>query len=118
MTTRFFYSKQYLNSANANCLRLQLPRSNKDCPRCHESEAVFFQSQQRTSETGMVNFHPYYHPTFLICCVRNYFMFAAVVEKYSISKLLAGWYWCLPGFPVFDILSKTRGPRDDTHVVE
>ncbi|OMP83511.1 DNA-directed RNA polymerase II subunit RPB9 [Diplodia seriata] len=31
-----------------------LPRSNKPCPKCGETEAVFFQSQQRTAETGMV----------------------------------------------------------------
>ncbi|KAI4154526.1 MAG: hypothetical protein LQ340_001615 [Diploschistes diacapsis] len=37
-----------------------LPRSNKECPRCHELEAVFFQSQQRTSETGMQLFY--------VCC--------------------------------------------------
>ncbi|GAB1209649.1 hypothetical protein APSETT445_008430 [Aspergillus pseudonomiae] len=32
----------------------QLPRSNKLCPSCGEAEAVFFQSQQRSAETGMV----------------------------------------------------------------
>ncbi|KAK9568110.1 DNA-directed RNA polymerase II core subunit rpb9 [Aspergillus fumigatus] len=31
-----------------------LPRSNKPCPSCGEAEAVFFQSQQRSAETGMV----------------------------------------------------------------
>lgn len=31
-----------------------LPRSNKACPYCHETEAVFFQSQQRTEDTKMV----------------------------------------------------------------
>ncbi|KAL8641686.1 MAG: hypothetical protein Q9228_001545 [Teloschistes exilis] len=30
-----------------------LPRSNKRCPKCAENEAVFFQSQQRSAETGM-----------------------------------------------------------------
>ncbi|KAF2434418.1 DNA-directed RNA polymeras-like protein II subunit rpb9 [Tothia fuscella] len=30
-----------------------LPRINKTCPACSEPEAVFFQSQQRTAETGM-----------------------------------------------------------------
>jgi len=34
---------------------LQLPRSNKQCPHCKETEAVFFQSQQRSAETGMVS---------------------------------------------------------------
>lgn len=34
----------------------QLPRSNKLCPSCGETEAVFFQSQQRSAETGMVSF--------------------------------------------------------------
>ena len=38
---------------------LQLPRTNKQCPKCDSTEAVFFQSQQRTAETGMV------------CCFRN-----------------------------------------------
>ena len=33
---------------------LQLPRSDKMCPSCGEHEAVFFQSQQRSAETGMV----------------------------------------------------------------
>ncbi|KAK7626698.1 hypothetical protein IWX48DRAFT_634609 [Phyllosticta citricarpa] len=30
-----------------------LPRTNRPCPKCGETEAVFFQSQQRTAETGM-----------------------------------------------------------------
>ena len=34
---------------------MQLPRSNKQCPHCRETEAVFFQSQQRSAETGMVS---------------------------------------------------------------
>lgn len=34
---------------------LQLPRSNKTCPSCKHEEAVFFQSQQRSAETGMVS---------------------------------------------------------------
>ena len=38
----------------------QLPRSNKLCPSCHENEAVFFQSQQRSAETGMKLFY--------VCC--------------------------------------------------
>ncbi|KAA6408069.1 MAG: DNA-directed RNA polymerase II subunit RPB9 [Lasallia pustulata] len=37
-----------------------LPRSNKQCPSCHENEAVFFQSQQRSAETGMKLFY--------VCC--------------------------------------------------
>ncbi|KAJ5933599.1 hypothetical protein N7454_005928 [Penicillium verhagenii] len=32
-----------------------LPRANKLCPSCGENEAVFFQSQQRSAETGMVS---------------------------------------------------------------
>lgn len=32
-----------------------LPRSNKQCPQCHLEDAVFFQSQQRSAETGMVS---------------------------------------------------------------
>ncbi|PQE10835.1 hypothetical protein CJF30_00008972 [Rutstroemia sp. NJR-2017a BBW] len=32
-----------------------LPRSNKTCPACRNEDAVFFQSQQRSAETGMVN---------------------------------------------------------------
>jgi hypothetical protein len=32
----------------------QLPRSNRTCPACKHEEAVFFQSQQRSAETGMV----------------------------------------------------------------
>lgn len=35
---------------------LQLPRANKKCPSCNHEEAVFFQSQQRSAETGMVRF--------------------------------------------------------------
>ncbi|ODQ64088.1 DNA-directed RNA polymerase II subunit I [Nadsonia fulvescens var. elongata DSM 6958] len=34
-----------------------LPRSNKECPKCHEKECVFFQSQQRRAETTMVLFY-------------------------------------------------------------
>lgn len=37
-----------------------LPRSNKQCPHCKETEAVFFQSQQRSAETGMRLFY--------VCC--------------------------------------------------
>lgn len=37
-----------------------LPRSNKECPNCREMEAVFFQSQQRSAETGMKLFY--------VCC--------------------------------------------------
>ncbi|KAF3913635.1 hypothetical protein ABW21_db0204028 [Orbilia brochopaga] len=32
-----------------------LPRSNRTCPVCGESEAVFFQSQQRKEDTKMVS---------------------------------------------------------------
>ncbi|KAF6809310.1 DNA directed RNA polymerase II 15 kDa [Colletotrichum sojae] len=39
---------------------LVLPRSNKECPACHGAEAVFFQSQQRSAETGMKLFY--------VCC--------------------------------------------------
>ncbi|KAJ4159408.1 uncharacterized protein LMH87_008310 [Akanthomyces muscarius] len=38
-----------------------LPRSNKTCPRCNHEEAVFFQSQQRSAETGMKLFY--------VCCL-------------------------------------------------
>ncbi|RKU47874.1 DNA-directed RNA polymerase II core subunit rpb9 [Coniochaeta pulveracea] len=37
-----------------------LPRSNTTCPECKHPEAVFFQSQQRSSETGMALFY--------VCC--------------------------------------------------
>ncbi|KAM5351065.1 hypothetical protein ACJ41O_003788 [Fusarium nematophilum] len=37
-----------------------LPRSNKSCPNCAHNEAVFFQSQQRSAETGMKLFY--------VCC--------------------------------------------------
>ncbi|KAK0388972.1 hypothetical protein NLU13_2549 [Sarocladium strictum] len=37
-----------------------LPRSNKTCPACKHDEAVFFQSQQRSAETGMKLFY--------VCC--------------------------------------------------
>ncbi|RDA88953.1 hypothetical protein CP532_0617 [Ophiocordyceps camponoti-leonardi (nom. inval.)] len=37
-----------------------LPRSNKTCPRCNHEEAVFFQSQERSAETGMKLFY--------VCC--------------------------------------------------
>ncbi|KAL1892160.1 DNA-directed RNA polymerase II core subunit rpb9 [Ceratocystis pirilliformis] len=37
-----------------------LPRSNKQCPVCSHPEAVFFQSQQRSAETGMKLFY--------VCC--------------------------------------------------
>ncbi|CAG8951687.1 hypothetical protein HYFRA_00005487 [Hymenoscyphus fraxineus] len=37
-----------------------LPRSNKPCPKCKTEDAVFFQSQQRTAETGMGLFY--------VCC--------------------------------------------------
>ncbi|MBE7180557.1 MAG: hypothetical protein INR71_04975 [Terriglobus roseus] len=31
-----------------------MPRSTRTCPSCGEQDAVHFQSQQRTAETGMV----------------------------------------------------------------
>jgi len=37
-----------------------LPRSNKTCPKCKNEDAVFFQSQQRSAETGMKLFY--------VCC--------------------------------------------------
>ncbi|KAL2017524.1 hypothetical protein VTK56DRAFT_2016 [Thermocarpiscus australiensis] len=37
-----------------------LPRSNRTCPACKHEEAVFFQSQQRSAETGMKLFY--------VCC--------------------------------------------------
>ncbi|KAI1433375.1 hypothetical protein GGR50DRAFT_503632 [Xylaria sp. CBS 124048] len=37
-----------------------LPRSNKSCPSCQHNQAVFFQSQQRSAETGMKLFY--------VCC--------------------------------------------------
>ncbi|KAL0932463.1 DNA-directed RNA polymerase II subunit rpb9 [Colletotrichum truncatum] len=40
--------------------QLALPRSNKECPVCKGAEAVFFQSQQRSAETGMKLFY--------VCC--------------------------------------------------
>ncbi len=33
-----------------------LPRSNKECPKCNNTEAVFFQSQARRAETRMTLF--------------------------------------------------------------
>ncbi|KAJ5486523.1 DNA-directed RNA polymeraseM/15kDa subunit [Penicillium desertorum] len=38
----------------------ELPRANKLCPSCGETEAVFFQSQQRSAETGMKLYY--------VCC--------------------------------------------------
>jgi Transcription factor S-II (TFIIS) len=35
----------------------QLPRAVKLCPKCGESEAVYFQSQQRAADTGMVGIY-------------------------------------------------------------
>lgn len=43
-----------ISVANMVSYSSQLPRSNKLCPSCGETEAVFFQSQQRSAETGMV----------------------------------------------------------------
>ncbi|KAK2066708.1 hypothetical protein P8C59_000499 [Phyllachora maydis] len=37
-----------------------LPRANKQCPACKFDQAVFFQSQQRSAETGMKLFY--------VCC--------------------------------------------------
>ena len=41
----------------------QLPRAIKKCLRCKENDAVYFQSQQRAADTGMVRLH---------CCVWDY----------------------------------------------
>ncbi|KAK4143129.1 DNA-directed RNA polymerase II subunit RPB9 [Dichotomopilus funicola] len=47
-------------------LQAQLPRSKKNCPACNHTEAVFFQSQQRSTETGMVRNSPI--KLFYVCC--------------------------------------------------
>ncbi|KAI2787911.1 hypothetical protein POX_f08293 [Penicillium oxalicum] len=39
---------------------ISLPRANKLCPSCGENEAVFFQSQQRSAESGMKLYY--------VCC--------------------------------------------------
>ncbi|KAF2714783.1 DNA-directed RNA polymeras-like protein II subunit rpb9 [Pleomassaria siparia CBS 279.74] len=41
-----------------------LPRIQKSCTACGENEAVFFQSQQRTAETGMKLYY--------VCCACGY----------------------------------------------
>lgn len=38
-----------------------LPRSNKECPSCHNADCVFFQSQQRRKDTSMVLFYVCLH---------------------------------------------------------
>lgn len=35
----------------------KLPRSDRICPKCHNNECVFFQSQQRRKDTSMVLFY-------------------------------------------------------------
>lgn len=50
----------------------QLPRSNKLCPSCGETEAVFFQSQQRSAETGMVGLFSCYSPEIAPKRLTNY----------------------------------------------
>lgn len=35
----------------------KLPRSDRICPKCHNNECVFFQSQQRRRDTSMVLFY-------------------------------------------------------------
>lgn len=46
----------------ADCIlsRQQLPREKIGCPACDNDEAVFFQSQQRSAETGMVSPMPFF----------------------------------------------------------
>lgn len=61
--SRRHHTQSYLLSRTAGwhesfLSRMQLPRSNKACPSCSHEEAVFFQSQQRSAETGMVSFAP------------------------------------------------------------
>ncbi|KAL2200194.1 hypothetical protein P885DRAFT_27254 [Corynascus similis CBS 632.67] len=49
------------SSLSASLLRSQaLPRAKRNCPACQHDEAVFFQSQQRSAETGMKLFY--------VCC--------------------------------------------------
>lgn len=70
----------------------QLPRSNKQCPNCHENEAVFFQSQQRSAETGMVrHFIPCEHREMMLTSgIRNSSTCVAVVARFS-SKVHILW---------------------------
>lgn len=37
---------------------VQLPHAEEECSKCGQRDAVFFQSQQRTAETGMVCDYP------------------------------------------------------------
>ena len=65
------WSLDALDSSILDCSRLtllysQLPRSNKKCPHCGDMEAVFFQSQQRSADTGMVRLLLESTPSFLL----------------------------------------------------
>ncbi|KAJ5171826.1 DNA directed RNA polymerase II 15 kDa subunit [Penicillium capsulatum] len=70
---------------------LTLPRANKLCPSCGENEAVFFQSQQRSAETGMVSVierTDYMEAGMLILSTRNSTTCAAHVVTSSCDALL------------------------------
>lgn len=74
-----FTMQEEKNTLTRHFSDAQLPRSNKECPKCHETEAVFFQSQQRTAETGMVCLLAFREwELFAYFRYRNYTMFAAV----------------------------------------
>lgn len=45
---------------------MQLPHADVECSNCHQRDAVFFQSQQRTAETGMVRVASYYIPRHML----------------------------------------------------
>ena len=49
------YTARKYQAPLADLIFLQLPRSTQRCPKCRNTDAVHFQSQQRTNETGMVS---------------------------------------------------------------
>jgi len=60
MTSAEFHLRVLLfvmHSQNADVEPVQLPHVDRECPnaRCGARDAVYFQSQQRTAETGMVS---------------------------------------------------------------
>lgn len=60
---------------------LQLPHAAVECKKCHARDAVFFQSQQRTPETGMVRVLSSFNTFGLLKNSRHFSTFAANAEN-------------------------------------
>ncbi|CAF9927151.1 MAG: hypothetical protein GOMPHAMPRED_004329 [Gomphillus americanus] len=66
-----------------------LPHTQKRCPQCSEDDVVFFQSQQRTSTTGMVGFPIWYSEGTILTLDSNSSMFVSHAVTFSNNQSIS-----------------------------